>query len=262
MICRFCGLGFCGFCGFYGLEEMGYNWVMIEIKKVVKRYGDKVALNEVDFTIEDGEIFGFIGRNGAGKTTLIKAMTGIHDFDSGEILINGSSIKQEPVICKKQMAYVPDNPELYENMRAMDFVNFICDMYEVPLNVREKNIKKYARMFDLTRNMNDEISSFSHGMKQKVALIAALVHEPRFLVMDEPFVGLDPKAVADVKEVMRELVKNGGIVFFSTHILEVAEKLCTKVAIIQNGKLMRVGGMKDVRGDKSLEKVFLELVEK
>ena len=235
---------------------------MIEIKNVVKKYGDKIALDNVNFTIGDGEIFAFIGRNGAGKTTLIKAITGIHDFDEGDILINGKSIKKEPVDCKKEMAYVPDNPELYENMRAIDFVNFVCDMYEVPIKTRERNIKKYAEMFDLTNNMNDTIESFSHGMKQKVALISALTHEPKFLVMDEPFVGLDPKAVADVKNVMREMVEKGGIVFFSTHILEVAERLCSKVAIIQKGKLMRVGSMKEVKGDKGLEKVFLELVEK
>jgi len=235
---------------------------MIEIKNVTKRYGEKEALSNVDFTINDGEIFAFIGRNGAGKTTLIKAITGIHEFDEGDILINGKSIKKEPVACKKEMAYVPDNPELYENMRAIDFVNFVCDMYEVPQDVREKNIKKYAEKFDLANNMNDTIDSFSHGMKQKVALIAAFAHEPKFLVMDEPFVGLDPKAVADVKEAMHDLVKDGGIVFFSTHILEVAEKLCSKVAIIKKGKLMKVGDMKEVKGDKSLEKVFLELVEK
>lgn len=235
---------------------------MIEIKNVTKKYGEKKALDDVNFTIDDGEIFAFIGRNGAGKTTLIKAITGIHDFDEGDILVNGKSIKQEPVACKKEMAYVPDNPELYENMRAIDFVNFVCDMYEVPLEKREKNIKKYVEMFDLAGNMGDTINSFSHGMKQKVALIAALAHEPKILVMDEPFVGLDPKAVADMKEVMREKVKSGGIVFFSTHILEVAERLCSKVAIIKNGKLMKVGSMKEVKGDKSLEKVFLGLVEK
>ena len=235
---------------------------MIEIKNVVKKYGDKKALNDISFKIDDGEIFAFIGRNGAGKTTLIKAITGIHDFDEGDILINGKSIKEEPVACKKEMAYVPDNPELYENMRAVDFVNFVCDMYEVPLKTREKNIRRYAEMFDLTSNMNDTINSFSHGMKQKVALISALAHEPKFLVMDEPFVGLDPKAVADVKSVMHEMVDRGGIVFFSTHILEVAEKLCSKVAIIKKGELVKVGSMKEIKGDKSLEKVFLELVEK
>ena len=236
--------------------------IMIEIKNVTKRYGAKQALSDVNFTIDDGEIFAFIGRNGAGKTTLIKAITGIHDFDEGDILVNGKSIKKEPVECKKEMAYVPDNPELYENMRAIDFVNFVCDIYETPQEVREKNVKRFAEMFDLTDNMNDTINSFSHGMKQKVALIAALAHEPKVLILDEPFVGLDPKAVADVKDVMRGIVKDGGTVFFSTHILEVAEKLCSKVAIIKSGKLMRVGSMKEVKGDKGLEKVFLELVEK
>lgn len=235
---------------------------MIEIKNVTKRYGEKEALNNVSFTIDDGEIFAFIGRNGAGKTTLIKAITGIHDFDEGEILIDGKSIKKEPVACKKEMAYVPDNPELYENMRAIDFIDFVCDMYDTPQDVREKNITRLAEMFDLTNNLNDTINSFSHGMKQKVALIAAFAHEPKVMIMDEPFVGLDPKAVADVKSIMHEMVKKGGIVFFSTHILDVAEKLCSKVAIIKKGKLMRVGSMKEVKGDKDLEDVFLELLEK
>ncbi len=235
---------------------------MIEIKNVTKRYGEKEALSNVSFTIDDGEIFAFIGRNGAGKTTLIKAITGIHDFDEGEILIDGKSIKKEPVACKKVMAYVPDNPELYENMRAIDFIDFVCDMYDTPQDVREKNITRLAEMFDLTNNLNDTINSFSHGMKQKVALIAAFAHEPKVIIMDEPFVGLDPKAVADVKSIMHEMVKKGGIVFFSTHILDVAEKLCSKVAIIKKGKLMRVGSMKEVKGDKDLEDVFLELLEK
>ncbi len=235
---------------------------MIEIKNVTKRYGEKEALSNVSFTIDDGEIFAFIGRNGAGKTTLIKAITGIHDFDEGEILIDGKSIKKEPVACKKVMAYVPDNPELYENMRAIDFIDFVCDMYDTPQDVREKNITRLAEMFDLTNNLNDTINSFSHGMKQKVALIAAFAHEPKVIIMDEPFVGLDPKAVADVKSIMHEMVKKGGIVFFSTHILDVAEKLCSKVAIIKKGKLMRVGSMKEVKGDKNLEDVFLELLEK
>ena len=216
-------------------------------------------LQYVSFEVGDGEIFAFIGHNGAGKTTLIKAIMGIHDFDEGEILINGKSIAKEPVACKKEMAYVPDNPELYENMRAIQFINFICDMYEVDLEKRNKNIKKYAEMFEMSQNLNDTIDSFSHGMKQKVALIAALSHDPKILIMDEPFVGLDPKAVFDTKEVMREMVKNGKTIFFSTHILDVAEKLCTRVAIIKKGKIMKVGSMKEVKGDKSLEKVFLEL---
>ena len=232
---------------------------MIKILNVTKKYGDKKALDNVSFEVGDGEIFAFIGHNGAGKTTLIKAIMGIHDFDEGEILINGKSIAKEPVACKKEMAYVPDNPELYENMRAIQFINFICDMYEVDLEKRNKNIKKYAEMFEMSQNLNDTIDSFSHGMKQKVALIAALSHDPKILIMDEPFVGLDPKAVFDTKEVMREMVKNGKTIFFSTHILDVAEKLCTRVAIIKKGRIMKVGSMKEVKGDKSLEKVFLEL---
>ena len=232
---------------------------MISISNVTKKYGNKKALDKVSFEVGDGEIFAFIGHNGAGKTTLIKAIVGIHDFDEGEILINGKSIKKEPVACKKEIAYVPDNPDLYENMRAVSFINFICDMYEVEQTRREKNIKKYAEMFDIVGNLNDVIGSLSHGMKQKIALIAALAHEPKILIMDEPFVGLDPKAVFDMKEVMREMVKEGKTVFFSTHILDVAEKLCTKVAIIKNGEIVKVGSMKEIKGDKSLEKVFLEL---
>ena len=232
---------------------------MINISNVTKKYGDKKALDNVSFEVGNGEIFAFIGHNGAGKTTLIKAIVGIHDFEEGEILINGKSISKEPVACKKEMAYVPDNPELYENMRAIQYINFICDMYEVDLERRKKNIKKYAEMFEMTQNLNDTIDSFSHGMKQKVALIAALAHDPKILIMDEPFVGLDPKAVFDTKEVMREMIKDGKTIFFSTHILDVAEKLCTRVAIIKKGKIMKVGSMKEVKGDKSLEKVFLEL---
>ena len=232
---------------------------MIEIKNVSKKYGNKVALNNVSFKVEDGEIFAFIGHNGAGKTTLIKAITGIHEFDEGEILINGKSIVDSPIECKKEIAYMPDNPELYENMKAIDFINFICDMYEVDQETREKNIKKYAELFEIDKNLNDLISSFSHGMKQKVVLIASLAHNPKILIMDEPFVGLDPKAVFDVKKVMNEMVKEGKTVFFSTHILDVAEKLCSKVAIIKNGEIIKTGSMKEIKGDKSLEKVFLEL---
>ncbi len=232
---------------------------MIKISKVTKKYGTKKALNNVSFEVNEGEIFAFIGHNGAGKTTLIKAIMGIHDFDEGEILINGKSIKSRPVACKKEMAYVPDNPELYENMRAIQFINFVCDMYEVDERRRERNINKYAKMFEISQNLNDTIESFSHGMKQKIALIAALSHEPKIMVMDEPFVGLDPKAVFDMKELMREMAKEGKTIFFSTHILDVAEKLCTKVAIIKGGKIMKVGSMSEVKGDKSLENVFLEL---
>ena len=232
---------------------------MIEIKNVVKCYGDKKALKGITFNVEDGEIFAFIGHNGAGKTTLIKSIVGIHDFNEGEILVNGKSIKTDTIACKKEMAYVPDNPELYENMRAIDYINFICDMYEIDQETREKNISKYAKMFDIEDKLNDTIDSFSHGMKQKIALISALAHNPKVLIMDEPFVGLDPKAVFDIKEVMNEMVKEGKIIFFSTHILDVAEKLCSRVAIIKQGELVKVGTMKQVKGDKSLEKVFLEL---
>ena len=235
---------------------------MIEIKNVTKKYGDKVAVDNVSFTVEDGQIFAFIGHNGAGKTTLIKSIVGIHDFDEGEILINGKSIKKDPIVCKKDMAVVLDNPEMYENMKAIDYINFICDMYDVDQETREKNIKKYAKLFEIDDKLGNTINSFSHGMKQKVALISALAHDPKVLVMDEPFVGLDPKAVYDIKEVMNEMVKDGKIIFFSTHILDVAEKLCSKVAIIKQGKLIKVGNMKEIKGDTSLEKVFLELEEK
>lgn len=235
---------------------------MIEIKNLTKVYNkEKRAIDNVSFTINDGEIFAFIGHNGAGKTTTIKAIVGILDFEEGDILINGKSIKKEPIECKKQIAYVPDNPDLYENMKAIDYIRFICDMYDVPENKRIEKLDKYATMFELKENLNNEISSFSHGMKQKVALIAALVHDPQILIMDEPFVGLDPKAVYDMKEVMKQMCKEGKTIFFSTHILEVAEKLCSRVAIIKQGKVVKVGNMSEIKGDESLEQVFLELDE-
>ena len=235
---------------------------MIEIKNVSKTYnGTKKNLENITFNVNDGEIFAFIGRNGAGKTTMIKLIVGILDFESGEILINGKSIKESPIECKKDIAYVPDNPDLYENMKAIDFINFICDMYNTPLITRRENIAKYSKMFEIENNLNDDISSFSHGMKQKVALISALTHNPKVLIMDEPFVGLDPKAVYDMKELMKQMAKEGKTVLFSTHILDVAEKLCDRVAIIKNGKIVKTGNMKDVKGDESLEQVFLELGE-
>ena len=232
---------------------------MIEIKNVTKKYGDKKALDNVSFKVEDGDIFAFIGHNGAGKTTLIKAIVGIHDFDEGDILIEGVSIKDKPVECKKLMAFVPDNPETYEHMKAIDYINFICDMYEVDSDTREKNIKKYSKLFGMEDKLNDIIDSYSHGMKQKVVLISALAHDPKILIMDEPFVGLDPKAVFDIKEVLNEMVKEKKIVFYSTHILDVAEKLCSRVAIIKQGKIVKSGSMKEIKGDKSLENVFMEL---
>ena len=235
---------------------------MIEIKNVTKKYGNNVAVSNVSFNVNDGDIFAFIGHNGAGKTTLIKSIVGIHDFDEGDILIDGISIKDNPVECKRLMAFVPDNPETYEHMKAIDYINFICDMYEVDTETREKNIKKYAKLFEMEDKLNDTIDSYSHGMKQKIVLISALAHNPRILVMDEPFVGLDPKAVFDIKEVLNEMVKEKKIVFYSTHILDVAEKLCSRVAIIKNGKLVKSGSMKEIKGDKSLEKVFMELEDK
>lgn len=236
---------------------------MIEIKNVSKTYnGKKKVLKNVSFKIEGGEIFAFIGHNGAGKTTMIKCIMGILDFEEGDILVDNKSIKEEPLECKRIMAYVADNPDLYENMKAIDFINFICDMYEVSEDIRRENTLKYAKMFEIEDKLNDDISSFSHGMKQKIALIAALAHNPKVLIMDEPFVGLDPKAVYDMKEIMRDMAKDGKTIFFSTHILDVAEKLCDRVAIIKDGTIVKVGKMKDIKGDESLEQVFLELGEK
>ena len=236
---------------------------MIEIKNVSKSYdGKKKALDDISFNINNGEIFAFIGHNGAGKTTMIKSIIGILNFDEGDILINDKSIKKEPIECKKMMAYVPDNPDLYENMKAINFINFICDMYEVSEEDRKERILKYSKLFEIDDKLNDDISSFSHGMKQKVAIIASLAHDPDILIMDEPFVGLDPKAVYDMKEIMKEIVNNVKTIFFSTHILDVAEKICDRVAIIKDGKIVKVGKMKDIKGDESLEEVFLELGEK
>lgn len=235
---------------------------MLEVKNLVKRYGEKTAVNNISFKLEKGEIFGFIGHNGAGKTTTIKAICGIHDYDSGEIYIDGINLKNDPISCKSVMAYLSDNPELYENMKAIDFINFVCDMYGTSQKIREKNIKKYAEMFEIENKLNDPINSYSHGMKQKLALISALAHEPKLLIMDEPFVGLDPKAVFDMKEIMKEMCKDGKTIMFSTHILDVAEKLCDRIAIIKNGELVACGKMNEVKGNKSLESVFLELGEK
>ena len=233
---------------------------MIEIKNLTKSYvKGKKAVDNISFDVLDGEIFAFIGHNGAGKTTTIKSIVGILDFDCGNILINGKSIKDDAINAKKEIAYVPDNPDLYENMKAIEYINFICDMYEISKEERCKNIQKYSKMFEIDDKLDDEISSFSHGMKQKIALIAALSHNPSILIMDEPFVGLDPKAVFDMKEIMKKMCKEKKTIFFSTHILEVAEKLCDRVAIIKNGKIVKIGKMKDIMGDESLEQVFLEL---
>lgn len=233
---------------------------MIEVKNYTKIYNkDKKAVDNISFTANDGEIFGFIGHNGAGKTTTIKSIVGILDFEEGDILINSKSIKEKQIECKKEMAYIPDNPDLYDSLTGIAFINFICDIYEVKKSEREEKIKKYSDMFEITANLGDEISSYSNGMKQKLAIIAALMHDPKVLVLDEPFVGLDPKAVFDLKEIMRKMCQNGTTIFFSTHILEVAEKLCDRVAIIKQGKIIKIGSMEEVKGDKSLENVFLEL---
>ena len=233
---------------------------MIEIKNLTKSYvKGKKAIDNISFDVLDGEIFAFIGHNGAGKTTTIKSIVGILDFDCGNILINGKSIKDDAINAKKEIEYVPDNPDLYENMKGIEYINFICDMYEISKEERSKNIQKYSKMFEIDDKLNDEISSFSHGMNQKIALIAALSHNPSVLIMDEPFVGLDPKAVFDMKEIMKKMCKEKKTIFFSTHILEVAEKLCHRVAIIKDGKIVKIGKMKDIMGDESLEQVFLEL---
>lgn len=234
---------------------------MIEIKNLTKSYNGVKVVDNISLKVNDGEIFAFIGHNGAGKTTTIKSIVGINNFDSGEIFINGKSIVKDAVNAKKEIAYVPDNPDLYENMKAIDFINFICDMYETPSDVRMNNIIKYAKMFEIEDKLNNDISTYSHGMKQKIALIAALSHDPKVLIMDEPFVGLDPKAVFDMKNIMKGMCKEGKCIFFSTHILDVAEKLCDRVAIIKKGKIVKVGKMKEIMGDESLEEVFLELGE-
>ena len=233
---------------------------MIEIKELVKTYnGQTNAVNNISFNVNDGEIFAFIGHNGAGKTTTIKALVGILAFESGDILVNNKSIKREPIECKMQMAYVSDNPELYENMTAIEYINFVCDMYGTDIEIRKQNIQKYSEMFNMDKNLKQYISSFSHGMKQKVALIAALSHNPSVIIMDEPFVGLDPKSVYDMKQLMKQMASEGKTIFFSTHILDVAEKLCDRVAIIKNGEIIKIGSMKEIMGDASLEQVFLEL---
>ena len=234
---------------------------MLRIEHLTKTYGDKRAVDDLTLHIEPGQIYGFIGHNGAGKTTTIKACCGIMSFDSGEIHIGGHSIKTEPLECKRQLAYIPDNPDLYDFMSGIKYLNFICDVFGVPQAARQENIHRYADVFELTGDLAEPISAYSHGMKQKLAIISALVHSPRLIIMDEPFVGLDPVATHKLKLIMREHCDAGGAIFFSTHVLEVAEKLCDMVAIIKAGRLIRAGTMDEVRGDDSLEEVFLELEE-
>ena len=234
---------------------------MLNIKNLTKTYGEKKAVDDLTLHIAPGEIYGFIGHNGAGKTTTLKSVVGILQFDEGEITINGISIKDDPLACKKIIAYIPDNPDLYEYMTGIKYLNFIADIFGVSADDRRERIHKYADMFGLTADLAQPISAYSHGMKQKLAIISAWLHEPKLILMDEPFVGLDPKAAHILKGMMREHCAGGGAIFFSTHVLEVAEKLCDKVAIIRRGKLVRSGTMEEVRGDDSLEEVFLELEE-
>lgn len=235
---------------------------MLTITGFSKTYGDKKAVSDLSLEIKSGEIYGFIGHNGAGKTTTLKAVAGILQFEEGEIMIGGKSIRKDPLACKKMIAYIPDNPDLYEYMTGIQYLNFIADIFEVSEQERNERIHQYADLFELTKDLGQPISSYSHGMKQKLAVISAWVHEPRLIIMDEPFVGLDPKAAHLLKEMMREFCDNGGAIFFSTHVLEVAEKLCDKIAIIKKGELIRTGTMEEVKGDTSLEDVFLELEER
>ena len=232
---------------------------MLNIQHLTKTYGEKKAVDDLNLHIAPGEIYGFIGHNGAGKTTTLKSVAGILPFDEGEITIGGLSKKRDPLICKRQMAYSPDNPDLYDFMTGIQFLNFIADIFAVPADVRQERIREYAGRFELTGDLAQPIAAYSHGMKQKLAIISAWLHQPKLILMDEPFVGLDPKAAHLLKGMMRELCDEGGAIFFSTHVLEVAEKLCDKVAIIKGGKLIRSGTMEEVKGDDSLEEVFLEL---
>ena len=235
---------------------------MLKIEQLTKIYGEKKAVDDLSLHIRPGEIYGFIGHNGAGKTTTIKACCGILNFEEGNIQIDGISVKENPLECKKKLAYIPDNPDLYDFMTGIRYLNFIADIFGVNANDRQERIHKYADMFELTQDLAQPISAYSHGMKQKLAIISALIHEPKLIIMDEPFVGLDPKASHLLKETMHELCATGTAIFFSTHDLEVAEKLCDKVAIIKEGRLICSGTMEEVKGDASLEEVFLEMEEK
>lgn len=232
---------------------------MLKIQHLTKVYGTKKAVDDLSLHIQSGEIYGFIGHNGAGKTTTLKSVVGILQFDSGEIYINGKSIKEDPLGCKSDTAYIPDNPDLYDYMTGIKYLNFVADIFGINEKERNERIHKYADMFEITSDLAQPISAYSHGMKQKLAIISAWIHSPKLIIMDEPFVGLDPKASHLLKEMMREVCDNGGAIFFSTHVLEVAEKLCDKVAIIKGGKLIRSGTIEEVKGDDSLEEVFLEL---
>ncbi len=232
---------------------------MLQIEHLTKNYGDKKAVDDLNLHIRPGEIYGFIGHNGAGKTTTLKSVAGILQFDRGTIRINGRSMADDPLACKREIAYIPDNPDLYDFMTGMKYLNFIADIFGVDADARRERIRRYASEFELEDDLSQSIAAYSHGMKQKLAIIAAWLHAPKLILMDEPFVGLDPKASHHLKGMMREMCDNGGAIFFSTHVLEVAEKLCDKVAIIKDGCLVRSGTMEEVKGDDSLEQVFLEL---
>lgn len=232
---------------------------MLNIKNLTKTYGEKKAVDDLSLHIAPGEVYGFIGHNGAGKTTTLKSCAGILRFDSGEILVDGLNVREDPIECKRRIAYIPDNPDMYEFMSGIKYLNFVADIFGVSPEDRARRVEKYADIFGLTEDLAQPISAYSHGMKQKLAIISAWIHAPRLIIMDEPFVGLDPKAAFSLKEMMRELCQDGGSIFFSTHVLDVAEKLCDKVAIIKEGRLIANGGMEQVKGDSSLESVFLEL---
>ena len=234
---------------------------VLEIKNYSKQYGEgKKAADNISLTVEAGDIYGFIGHNGAGKSTTIRAVVGVLDFNEGEILIDGKSVKTDAIACKKVTAYIPDNPDLYENLTGIQYLNFVAEVFDIGAQEREERIKKYGDMFEITEALGSLISSYSHGMKQKVAIISALIHEPKLMVMDEPFVGLDPKATFILKEIMHDMCEKGAAVFFSTHVLDVAEKLCNKVAIIKNGQLIANGTMEELTMGQSLESVFMEVV--
>lgn len=235
---------------------------MLIIKNLYKYYkSDRPAIKDLSLEIKSGDIFGFIGHNGAGKTTTIKSVVGILEFEKGDIFIDGVSIKENPIECKKKIAYIPDNPELYDALTGIQYLNFIGDIYKVPRKEREELIKVYSDTFEITNSLGDLISSYSHGMKQKLAIISALIHKPKLLILDEPFVGLDPKASHTLKKIMKDICSDGGAIFFSTHVLEVAEKLCNKIAIIKNGEIIISGDTDKVKGDNSLEDLFIELIE-
>ena len=232
---------------------------MLEIKNFTKKFGDKVAVDNLSFNINGGELWAFVGHNGAGKTTTLKAISGILDFDEGEILINGFNIKKEGIKAKQILHYIPDNPLLYENLTGFEHLNFIADVFKLSKNERKEQIESYAKRFEIIENLTQKISTYSHGMKQKLAIVCALIHKPKLLLLDEPFVGLDPKSSHELKIIMQELAKQNIAIFYSTHVLDVAEKICSHIAIIKNGKLIASGKMEDIKGMESLEKVFLEL---